>query len=473
MADRLWGDQHGASAGEHALGKGRILWGKTPEQVLAAMGVPADFTATGSLAGGVRYHHRTLEDGTHVYFVANKREAGGQGTCCFRVTGKQPEFWWPQTGRIERAAAYDEKDGVTRVPIYLDAAESVFVVFRQPSDGFDPIVSVARDGQAIEPAAGRPGKVAIVEASYGVPRDARRTRDVKTKLRELIDTGGTSFQVAEMAKGDDPAYGVVKTLNVVYTLDGKPRDVRGTDPETIDLATAMPAETPRTVLVTRGNDTIQLEAWKNGRYEFVTAQGRKIAHDVRNVTAAVAVSGPWHATFPGPATTEQVDFERLASWSDSTKDAVKYFSGTATYQATLAVPAEMLAPGRSLYLDLGRVAVMARVKLNGRDLGILWKAPFLVDITSAARPGENKLEVEVTNLWINRLIGDENLPEDSDRNPNGTLKAWPQWLLEGKTSPTGRQSFTSWKLWKKGDPLVESGLIGPVTLRGTVREVLQ
>ena len=116
---------------------------------------------------------------------------------------------------------------------------------------------------------------------------------------------------------------------------------------------------------------------------------------------------------------------------------------------------------------------MARVKLNGRDLGILWKAPYRVDITSAAQQGENKLEVEVANLWINRMIGDENLREDSDRNPDGTLKAWPRWLLEGKTSPTGRQSFTSWKLWKKGDPLVESGLIGPVTLRGTVREVLQ
>ena len=72
----------------------------------------------------------------------------------------------------------------------------------------------------------------------------------------------------------------------------------------------------------------------------------------------------------------------------------------------------------------------------------------------------------MVNLWINRQIGDEQLPEDSDRKPNGTLKSWPAWLAEGKPSPTGRYTFTSWRLWKKGDPLVESGLLGPVTLLG-------
>jgi hypothetical protein len=68
-------------------------------------------------------------------------------------------------------------------------------------------------------------------------------------------------------------------------------------------------------------------------------------------------------------------------------------------------------------------------------------------------------------LWINRLIGDEQLPEDSDRNPDGTLKSWPQWLTDGKASPTGRYTFTSWRLWKKNAALVPSGLLGPVTIR--------
>jgi hypothetical protein len=115
-------------------------------------------------------------------------------------------------------------------------------------------------------------------------------------------------------------------------------------------------------------------------------------------------------------------------------------------------------------LDLGQVDVMAEVKLNGKDLGILWKPPFRVDVTDVLRPGDNALEVRVTNLWINRMIGDESLPEDSDRNANGTLKSWPEWVQQGKPSPTGRFTFTSWRLWKKTDSLQPSGLLGPVRI---------
>ena len=88
-------------------------------------------------------------------------------------------------------------------------------------------------------------------------------------------------------------------------------------------------------------------------------------------------------------------------------------------------------------------------------------------MSDALADGENTLEVKVVNLWINRLIGDEQLPEDSERNPNGMLKAWPQWVQDGKPSPTGRYTFTTVRLWKKGDSLVESGLLGPVTIQST------
>jgi hypothetical protein len=104
-----------------------------------------------------------------------------------------------------------------------------------------------------------------------------------------------------------------------------------------------------------------------------------------------------------------------------------------------------------------------------KDLGILWKPPYRVDVTAAVRPGPNHLEVSVVNLWVNRLIADEALPEDGRRKPDGTLQSWPSWLQEGRPSPAGRLSFTSWRLWKKGDTPVASGLLGPVRLLAAQR----
>ena len=95
----------------------------------------------------------------------------------------------------------------------------------------------------------------------------------------------------------------------------------------------------------------------------------------------------------------------------------------------------------------------AEVSLNGQNLGVFWKPPFRVNITAAAKPGMNHLVVKVTNLWPNRLIGDEQLPADVEWNGD-QLKAWPQWLLNGKPSPTGRLTFTTWHHWTKDSPLL-------------------
>jgi hypothetical protein len=182
---------------------------------------------------------------------------------------------------------------------------------------------------------------------------------------------------------------------------------------------------------------------------------------------AEEIAGPWQVSFDpkwgGPAA--PVTFGQLEDWSKRSEEGIRYYSGTATYRTVFQSKKQELESKSKIFLDLGRVAVMAEVKLNGKDLGIVWKPPYRVDVTDAMKQGENVLEARVVNLWINRQIGDEQLPEDSDRNANGTLKSWPQWLQEGQPSPTGRFTFTSWRLWKKGDPLVESGLLGPVTLQ--------
>jgi hypothetical protein len=137
-------------------------------------------------------------------------------------------------------------------------------------------------------------------------------------------------------------------------------------------------------------------------------------------------------------------------------------------------------------LDLGEVKNIAQVKLNGVDLGVLWKPPFRVDLTSAAKAGTNQLEIEVTNLWPNRLIGDEQLPEDiewapfpnpeAERTRNGGAGTglvhgnWPEWLVKGEPAPSGRLTFSNWKHYFHDSPLLPSGLLGPVELEFYKRE---
>ena len=115
------------------------------------------------------------------------------------------------------------------------------------------------------------------------------------------------------------------------------------------------------------------------------------------------------------------------------------------------------------------------MKLNGTDLGTLWKLPYCVDVTDAVRSGENELEIRVTNLWPNRLIGDEHLPPENEYDVTGgffggAIKALPEWYAQGKPKPPGgRITFTTWKHYDKDSPLLASGLIGPVRLRTAVR----
>jgi hypothetical protein len=268
-----------------------------------------------------------------------------------------------------------------------------------------------------------------------------------------------------MAAGDDPAYGIVKTVEIEYTVGGEAFKMSGKDPETLNFP-AIPGSEPAAEVRYDKRGGLVVEACAAGRYELKTASGRVLRAEVQAVPEPQEIDGPWELTFPSNVgAPERVSLDDLISWSEHPDPGVKYFSGTATYIKTIAVPRELLGKDRRICLDLGDVQVMATVRLNGRDLGILWKPPYRVDVTDALKAGENALEIGVTNLWINRMIGDEELAEDSDRNPDGTLKAWPKWVQEGKPSPTGRFTFTSWRLWKKGDAPVASGLIGPVTWR--------
>lgn len=319
---------------------------------------------------------------------------------------------------------------------------------------------------------GQAPKIVIEKASYGVLDDPKRTRDVKAKIQHMVDTGESSFEVPRLAQGDDPAYMVVKTVVIEYTVNGKHHKITGTDADTITL---VPPEGSERIAEVRvgSNGQPMFEAFKPGTYELKTASGQSSKLTIQDLPPAQEVTGAWEVRFPPNwGAPERTTLDKLASLSENKDPGVKYFSGTAHYSKTLNIPADLLAKGRRLYLDLGKVQAMAAITLNGQELGMCWKPPYRVDIVEKAKPGDNALEIDVVNRWPNRLVGDEQLPEDSERNPDGTLKAWPKWLQEGKPSPTGRFTFTTWRLWKKDSPLPDSGLIGPVTLQpAAVQEI--
>ena len=175
----------------------------------------------------------------------------------------------------------------------------------------------------------------------------------------------------------------------------------------------------------------------------------------------MTLNDDWTVTFdPEWGPNDPVKLDQLIPWNEHADEEINFFSGSAVYRKSFTLP--KIRKGASLKLDLGQVDVMARVTLNGQDLGLLWCSPFEVDISAAAKPGKNQLEIEVTNLWINRLIGAE-----AFKYKNIYAK-----IREGQPLPADSQRKTfefrfrggNAKHWKKTDSLRSSGLVGPVRL---------
>lgn len=178
------------------------------------------------------------------------------------------------------------------------------------------------------------------------------------------------------------------------------------------------------------------------------------------------ITGSWSVSFdPEWGGPENVTFKDLEDWTKRPEVGIKYYSGIAVYRKTFDVPEHMLTDNKSgIYIDLGEVKNMARVKLNGMDLGVIWTSPWHVEITDFVKIKGNILEIEVANLWGNRLIGDDNLTYDGVKDGK-----WPEWLLKGEQRTSGRYTFTTNRYYKKDMPLQPSGLLGPVTLRSILK----
>jgi hypothetical protein len=171
------------------------------------------------------------------------------------------------------------------------------------------------------------------------------------------------------------------------------------------------------------------------------------------------LKGSWEVAFdPAWGGPEKETFKSLEDWTTSRERGIKYYSGIATYQKTFDLPQ---AAGKRIYLDLGTVHDIARVNLNGRDLGVVWCAPWRIEMTGAVKDKGNVLAVEVANRWPNRMLGDQQAPDKNVR----TVK-WESGLLGGRVYTTGRYTFATAEGPNK---LLPSGLIGPVRITEQVK----
>jgi hypothetical protein len=417
LAAELWGGCDGRTVTEHVLGAGRVFWGEPMAEVLRAAASGPDVQVVvdppvnddairsvtlgrGKTMGdeppglmpskGLNWIHRRAGE-TEIYFLANPQHRPVEAQCSFRVSGRQPELWNPETGEMSKPAVFSARDGRTHLPIRFTPAGSAFVVFRAPADPALQVVRVRRDG-------------------------------------------------AELLGGGTAAAGGL--------LPGFWRRDRG----------------------------VQLETMVSGRYEVEFADGQTRTTNVPAPQPPVTVGGPWQVRFQSArGAPVAMEFQSLVDWAQHENDGIRFFSGTASYATAFDWQPE--AGGResgrttqSRYvLDLGRVEVMAEVRLNGADLGVLWKPPFTVEVTDSLRAGRNRLEVKVTNLWPNRLIGDERFPDDCTAGgtwKTGPIPAWPEWFLKGQLRPEPRRlTFTTWKYYTADSPRLPSGLLGPVMLQ--------
>lgn len=235
----------------------------------------------------------------------------------------------------------------------------------------------------------------------------------------------------------------------------------------IEIWSGTTGETRKITNYTTKNEltTIPLEFFPYESY-FVTFSGSDvITASIREAgnfpvfTGVKTIEGAWDVSFNtkfgGP---ENIKFDELVDWTAHEMRGIKYYSGIATYKKTIYV--EKLE-NKEYYINLGVVNDIARVRLNGKEVGVVWCAPWRINITKVLKEGENQLEIEVANRWINRLLGDQLEPDANVR----TVK-FDNGLMGGKEFTTGRYTFTTeaaMRSFKFTEPL-SSGLLGPVTI---------
>jgi len=523
LARELWGNSDGSQPGTRRFGKGSIIWGKALDTILAAQDCPPDFESSTRL----RFTHRRNGD-ADIYFVANPKAEPLTTTAAFRVGGKAPELWRPDSGKIDYPAVYDIDGEVVKMPLTFAAHGSVFVVFRKGAESKSQrIVSVRRNGEEVLgtqvttaapqmerdtvnnftlSAWVRPAHdtTLVKESNVGVVGMGEKRNDllvaphgstfggsghagwglaVGTNGVCVFEHGANYFaptlvhatalsgwaHVTVLYRDGRPSlyldgkrvHSGLQSQHMVHSgvLAGASAQFRGqagvfqqfaralSDAEVQALVRTMtrPDRVTRApaIRLMHGPEACRAEAALPGDYELVSANGQRSQVRVADIPSAQTLIGPWEVRFtPGWHAPQQIRFEELISWPQHPHEGIKLYSGKALYSKTFHLTEPPAAhPELRLVLDLGAVRDMATVRVNGRDLGTLWLAPWRIDVTDAVQAGANRLEVEVVNTWNNRLVGDAALPEAQ------------------------RRTFLLVPAVKRGGPLLPAGLLGPVTLQ--------
>ncbi len=450
------------------------IWSKgvmmcSPEDALKKLGIEPDFICSENEVG---YLHREYENGFDGYFVALPNSQAKSFECSFRVTGRVPELWDAEKGTVVTAPVWRVENGRTYVRLDFRPSGSVFVMFNKPIEN-DHVVAVDAKVGTFEKVELDEEKhtLEIIKAEYGVFPNGGKA-DVTEKLNSLVKDGKISVVADNKMCGRDPANMQFKTLVVTYKYDGNLKIVKIPEKEVFSIPAA--AEQldviPDYYLSANQEGDVSVFAYKPLSLTYKTAKGKEKTVSAK-VDSPVAVKGKWDVAFQANrGAPEKAVFDELISWTEHNDNGIKYFSGTATYTKCVTFGRKPME-GEKVMFDLGNVKDFAEVAVNGVKYPVLWKPPFCVDVTDALKKGNGTIDlvVKVTNRWANRLIGDDIMYEDDCEWKNGkAIVKIPDWVKEGKKSPTGRNTFTTWKHWNKTDALLPSGLIGPVRFRSVV-----
>ncbi|MFC2128159.1 glycosylhydrolase-like jelly roll fold domain-containing protein, partial [Bacteroidota bacterium] len=300
----------------------------------------------------------------------------------------------------------------------------------------------------------------------GIPENYK-TFDITDEIKNLVASETYDVLVSNALIDHKIPEGDKTTLKITYKTDGEERTLYIPKGQTLKLS----KDTTKSKFIFN-DDVVNWVTPYSGKITYQNALGETKIAEVTSIPEPIDLSSSWQVVFQSNSGSSiNETFNELISWSNHKKEAIQHFAGTATYIKEFKVSDDLLQNDIRLELDLGSVAVIAEVIVNGKKVGTLWKAPFRTHIDGFVKNGTNTIEVKVTNLWPNKLIGDERLPLDYERKGN-KMKKLPEWLLNNTQRPSERTTFPSWKHWSKNDELLTSGLLGPVKIISSVTKNL-